>query len=90
MSAERRASSFGNLDLSGLDEQGETTRPSAAEIDERATMPKRDLAPSTELRKQNNISMPLSQDRRFAELCRREGKSKTQMLIAMMDIWERR
>ena len=90
MSEGRRASRFNGLDLDGLDDDGVPARPSAAEIDQRATMPRREPRTAAELRKQNNISLPLSQDQRFAALCQREGKSKTQMLIAMMDMWEGR
>lgn len=90
MSGSRRTSSFSGLDLEGLGDDGVTERPSAAEIDQRATMPRREPTTAAELRKQNNISLPLSQDERFGALCSREGKSKTQMLIAMMDKWEGR
>lgn len=90
MSGDRRRSSFSALDLDDVEDRPRPTRPTASEIDHRSSMPSRDPSRVAELRKQNNISMPLSQDARFADLCRHEGKSKTQMLIAMMDLWEGR
>ena len=90
MSEGRRTSGFSALDLEGLEEGARPEPPTASEIDRRSSMPSREPQRVAELRKQNNISLPLSQDHRFAELCKRERLSKTQMLIAMMDMWERR
>lgn len=84
----RKPSGFGDLDLSGVD-ASPRARPSAAEIDRRSSMPRRDPAPERELRDNVNIGGPASVIGRFKAEAKENG-GQWQYLQALMDHWERR